>query len=177
MGARRNPYDARETFRLYQHEKDKLKGTGVPTRDFVMYAVNDFYSRNPRKKAEIMAQIYNNRLEELKREKCEIQAQIDNVLEKIDELKLAGVTLNEERIEPLEKFLDPNIKESIRLAQNVFNRKMHLYNSSLIPEKECIINFINDNKGLINDIWFKHASKVVSEDEFKEILLDELVVC
>ena len=177
MGTRRNPYDARETFRLYQHEKDKLKGTGVPTRDFVMYAVNDYYSRNPRKKAEIMAQIYNNRLEELKREKCEIQAQIDKVIEKIDELKLAGVTLNEERIEPLEKFLDPNIKESIRLTQNVFNRKMHLYNSSRLTDKECINNFLKDNEGFINGIWAKHASKVVSEEEFREILLDELIVC
>lgn len=168
--------DARVSGRIRKKDKDLLDNSDLTVRDCILFTLNDYYDRNPQKKASVLTQIYNKKLEDLKKMECNIQTEIGVIEKKIKKLTLAGVTGQDVSVDLVEKSLDSNVQQGINIIQNVYNRKRELYASTNKSDYECIDDFLSDFNGLVNSTWDEHAASNCSFDEFKEVLFSEIEV-
>lgn len=169
--------DCRVTARLHPSIKQKLINSGYNARQAIEYFIRDYYNANPRKRIEVKRQILENDIEELKRQECEIQLEIEHKESLITKLAVGEVTGIDDVDETEELVLDlpANIQKGVNIIQNAFDHKRDMEVSSKLSDEENILNFIKKHDEFIVSTYDNYCSELGFR-EFKELLLSEISV-
>ncbi len=165
------------TARVHPSTKKKLVASGYTGRQAIEYFVRDYYSANPRKRIEVKKQILANDIEELKRQECEVQLEIEHKEALLDKLTVGEVTGADDvdEQEPLVYDLPADVQRGVNIVQKVLSRKRGLYGSSVESAEEGLTRFIEENREFVVSTFDDYASGL-SWEEFRGILLSELVI-
>ena len=169
--------DCRVTARLHPSIKQMLINSGYNARQAIEYFIRDYYNANPRKRIEVKRQILENDIDELKRQECEIQLEIEHKESLITKLAVGEVTGIDDVDETEELVLDlpANIQKGVNIIQNAFDHKRDMEVSSKLSDEENILNFIKKHDEFIVSTYDNYFSELGFR-EFKELLLSEISV-
>lgn len=174
---KKGPKDCRVTARLHPSVRKKLDNSGYNARQAIEYFVNDYYNSNPRKRIEVKKQILENDIEDLKRQECEVQLEIEHKEKLLDKLVVGSVSGVDEvdENESLIFDLPANYQKGINIIQGSFDNKRDLEVSPSLSDKDNIINFIKNHDDFVVTTYDEYFSDL-SWVEFKELLFSEIVV-
>lgn len=160
--------------RLPLSKVERLEKSGKNPREAIDYWLEDYYSKNPRKRIRFEIKEKEEEMKKLQKQIEKLQNQYDDLKEEVDELKLS-LSGFETSLEELE---DVDLKEFVKRIQNIFIRTF--VNKMLVsPSKskeENIEEFIQEKKEIINNVSNEFFVGKYSEDEINKILLDYLVI-
>ena len=169
--------DCRVSARLHPSIKQKLINSGYNARQAIEYFVRDYYSANPRKRVEVKRQILENDIENLKKQECEVQLEIQHKENLLDKLIVSAATGMDDVDETEELVMDlpPDVQMGINIVQNVFNQKKDFEVSGELSDSENILEFIRNHNDFIGATYDEYGSDL-SWREFRDLLLSEIVV-
>lgn len=167
------------TARVHPSVKKKLQASGYNARQAIEYFVKDYYSANPRKRMEVKRQILENDLENLKKQECEIQVEIEHTENMIKELSVGNVgDVPVVPVVPVEKEvvnLSAEMEEGLRIIQNAVDNKKDLELSSNLSNEKNLDTFFKKHYKFLTHIFDNHFSEL-SFKEFKDLVYSEIVV-
>lgn len=169
--------DCRVSARLHPSIKQKLINSGYNARQAIEYFIRDYYAANPRKRAEVKRQILENDIENLKKQECEVQLEIQHKEKLLDNLIVSAADGRDDVDETEELVMDlpPDVQMGINIVQNVFDQKKDLEVSGRLSDSENILEFIKNYNDFIGATYDEYGSDL-SWREFRDLLLSEIVV-
>lgn len=180
--------DARLSARVHESTKMKLEQSGYNTAEAVEWFVQEYYSKNPKKRAKMKYTLLCNRLDELKKIECETQVDIGVTEKQIQELveEYPGL-LDENLIVDLEDFTEesvPNVKvdhvlsnkhqEAINRIKPVFDAKKDDLLDDSLSDDENIGVFISLHQDMCLKA-FNECCKDLGWYGFKSFLVEQLL--
>ena len=169
--------DCRVSARLHPSIKQKLINSGYNARQAIEYFIRDYYAANPRKRAEVKRQILENDIENLKKQECEVQLEIQHKEKLLDNLIVSAADGRDDVDETEELVMDlpPDVQMGINIVQNVFDQKKDLEVSGQLSDSENILEFIKNHNDFIGATYDEYCADL-SWREFRDLLLSEIVV-
>lgn len=181
------PKEARLYARVHESTKEKLQKSGYNTAEAVEWFVHEYYSNNPKRKAKMKYDLLAHRLDNLKREECEIQVEIQTTEKQMDALVNDNPGLFEEDLmdqvtQPVVEEVKSKPKKSVnvkhqtainRIRPTFENKREELWDYSLSDEENIEI-FISLHQEMCL-LAFNECCKDLGWYGFKEFLVEELL--
>ena len=173
---------AQVTARLHESTKHKLMKTGYNAAEAIEWFVNEYYSKNPRRRLEIKQDLEEIELNKLKKIECEVQLEIEHKEKLIDDLIQEKGKYPEVKTEPeiiikedaLEDVLSDGEIEAIERVRNVWDDRKDMMLGSHDDVIEVFNSFIAKEGDLISEVH-KTCCKRMPFKEFKALLIKEVV--
>lgn len=174
---------AQVTARLHESTKHKLMKTGYNAAEAIEWFVNEYYSKNPRRRLEIKQDLEEIELNKLKKVECEVQLEIEHKEKLIDELIQEKGKYPEVKESPIEimsigpdpdSVLSDDLKEAIGRIKPVYDDKKGLIVGKNTTPDEALDVFISLNGEFVRNVYSEFG-KGLKWREFKELLLSEVV--
>ena len=157
--------------------------TGYNAAEAIEWFVNEYYSKNPRRRLEIKQDLEEIELNKLKKIECEVQLEIEHKEKLIDNIIQEKGNYPEVKEYPIEimsigpdpdSVLSDDLKEAISRIQLVYDDKKYLIVGKNTTPEEALDVFITLNGDFVRNVY-SELGKGLKWKEFKELLLSEVV--
>ena len=150
----------------------KLEKIKMPNRTLLETAINDAFARQDDYEKLADYYFYKEKLRQTEFELKELQAKKEMIIKEIKEIEIDLL----ENKKVIVKIRNPDLRNAIKIIQAILIRKRELYLSDKLSHDDMILNFINDNRQLIDTTFLDNKLSGYSEKDIEDVLLEYLEI-
>lgn len=150
----------------------KLEKIKMPKRKLLETAINEAYANQEDYEKLAKYYYYKEKLRQTEFELKELQATKDMIINEIKNIELELL----ENKPTIVKIRNPDLRSAIKTIQAILIRRRELYLSDKLSHEDMILNFIADNKSVIESTFRDNALTGYSEKDIKDVLLEYLEI-